>query len=773
MRWGDPKVSCQQTKQGFIFMRHCSNIHRRFLLRLPLRHRGLRAALSVLVLALILSVGAPGIQPQAIHAAPEAQGQVGDGYLAIVGATGAQLYDAPGGEAVQQLSPGTVLTAVGRSSDSLWIVVYNSANVAGWVEVSEVVIFSVEQLPVMVEGNVPVAQPTGQGGATGQPTVSLPTPTPTPRATSTPTPTPVPTNTPTPPPTPTATPTPTIVPTVAASSTNGTASSAPASNQPSLVAVVRGGGAALYDRPTGSEIEQLATGTALTAWGRSDDGQWLVVVASSGVAGWVQVADVVVFNIEILPVLDSTGQIPSPNSGSESVETASSTQDAEQVASEDDAQSTEEASEDEGAAPTPRATVSTPAPEVLGSDITASVTVTDSRLNIRSGPGTGFAIVSKADPGDVFGVSGRNVEATWIEVIVPETDTGFGWVAAEFVELSRPILGVPVSERINKTRREPEAAAPTAAPTVVRTSQASPAGLSGRLVFQSVNGGTIYVYDLASGAVWELTGGFDPAISPDGKTVAFTRTGGDNGLYLIDIDGTNERLIWSGGEGLRSPTWSPDGRWIAFVRQSGAFRCRDVGFGICLPDNPFLSDFPITNVPEFNLSRVDINGENFTDLPALNTAQAPQWAAEGIVYQASTGLEITTNASDAETRPLIQAPYYQDPAWQPGGNRILFQAREGSHWEIFTINSDGSGLSALTRPVTALVEDLPSNVAPAWSPDGNWIVYLSNRDEENDAGEWRLWVMAADGSNQRPLPIDIPLEYSFTNEQVVSWGVAD
>jgi Tol biopolymer transport system component len=136
-------------------------------------------------------------------------------------------------------------------------------------------------------------------------------------------------------------------------------------------------------------------------------------------------------------------------------------------------------------------------------------------------------------------------------------------------------------------------------------------------------------------------------------------------------------------------------------------------------------------------------------------------------------LEITTNASDAETRPLIQAPYYQDPAWQPGGNRILFQAREGSHWEIFTINSDGSGLSALTRPVTALVEDLPSNVAPAWSPDVIWFVYLSNRDEENDAGEWRLWVMAADGSNQRPLPIDIPLEYSFTNEQVVSWGVAD
>jgi dipeptidyl aminopeptidase/acylaminoacyl peptidase len=197
-----------------------------------------------------------------------------------------------------------------------------------------------------------------------------------------------------------------------------------------------------------------------------------------------------------------------------------------------------------------------------------------------------------------------------------------------------------------------------------------------------------------------------------------------------------------------------------------------VGFGICLPDNPFLNDFPLASLPEFNLSRVDFNGENFRDLNALNTAQAPNWNADGIVYQASTGLEITADKDVVETKALVQAPYYQDPTWQPNGNRVLFQSREGSHWEIFTINTDGSGLSALTRPATALVEDLPSNVAPAWSPDGQWIVFLSNRDDENDSGPWRLWVMTADGGNQRPLPVDVELEYSFTNEQAVSWGVA-
>jgi Tol biopolymer transport system component len=300
----------------------------------------------------------------------------------------------------------------------------------------------------------------------------------------------------------------------------------------------------------------------------------------------------------------------------------------------------------------------------------------------------------------------------------------------------------------------------------------APTDLTGRLVFQSTNGGIIYVYDLASGAVSQLTAGFDPAVSPNGKTVAFTRTGGDNGLYLIDINGQNERRIWNGSEGLRGPTWSPDGNWIAFVRVSGAYKCRDVGFGICLPDNPFLDSFPLASSPEFNLSRVDTNGQNFRDIPALNTAQAPNWQNGGIVYQATTGLEITQDKDEVTTKALVQAPYYQDPTWQPNGGRILFQGREGSHWEIFTINSDGSGLSALTRPATALVENLPSNVAPAWSPDGQWIVFLSNRNDENDAGPWRLWVMAADGSNQHPLPVNVPLDYSFTNEQVVSWGVA-
>jgi dipeptidyl aminopeptidase/acylaminoacyl peptidase len=55
----------------------------------------------------------------------------------------------------------------------------------------------------------------------------------------------------------------------------------------------------------------------------------------------------------------------------------------------------------------------------------------------------------------------------------------------------------------------------------------------------------------------------DPAWSPDGSTIAFTRgAGASSQVSLIGLDGANERTIASG----TSPTWAPDSSWIAFAR---------------------------------------------------------------------------------------------------------------------------------------------------------------------------------------------------------------
>lgn len=388
-------------------------------------------------------------------------------------------------------------------------------------------------------------------------------------------------------------------------------------------------------------------------------------------------------------------------------------------------------------------------------------------------------------------VGGRNEAGDWLQVQVADVTGGVGWVAATYLQVTGAVSDLPVvvvaappATTATSRSESPIAAVVTAA--MGQTAASSGTGLQGTLVFQQSQGGAIYAYNLVTGALWQVTTGFDPAISPDGSQIAFTRAGGENGLYLINIDSSNERKLYSGNENLRSPKWSTDGAWIVFSQVADTYQCYQMG-SRCLTEAEILDQMPaladdaeafakfvadltsVTN-PAWGLARVNSNGAEYRDLAALHSATAPDWSSAGIVYQSTAGLQKTADTPDAQNSALLAEPYVQDPDWQGNGNRIVYQSRQGSHWEIFTVNADGSGESALTHPVTTLVDQLPSNVAPAWGPDGQSIVFLSNRADNNEAGAWRLWVMKADGSNQRVLPIDLTFDYSYTNEQMVSWG---
>ena len=552
-----------------------------------------------------------------------------------------------------------------------------------------------------------------------------------------------------------------------------------------IVAIAGGDGATLLAFDGDSPAQVLPTGSRLTLTGRTADGVWLVAEID-GEQRWVSRADVIAFNLERLGLVAMTppatataeadeAEPPAANVAADGM-TATAAITATTAA---DAVAGDAA---DGLAMKAASTGAVAAADSLAAPVTATLDTGKARgLNVRSGPGAGYARLGAIVAGDALVITARNAAGDWLYGTVAGAGLS-GWVAADYLAVTGDIDELPEGQGAATA----EIAAPVAVPTPAAPGTAAPVqaaqgiGLEGTLVFQTGQGGAIYAYDLATGEQWPLTTGFDPAISPDGATVAFARIGNEAGLYLIDSDGSDERRIYSGPEVIAAPKWSEDGQAITFSYATSARVCRDVGSGNCVSDEEFEtrrfkdldpSDYPLTTVYAYDLGVVAADGSDFHSLGALDSARAPDWSSAGIVYESSDGIQVIRDEQGASSSLVAHDPLkpaYKDPDW--AGGKIVFQQQGASHWEIWSVGAEGAGMVALTAPQTVLVDQLPSNVSPAWSPDGSHIVFLSNRAADGEAGQWRIWVMNADGSNQRALPIDVALNYTFGSEQMVSWG---
>lgn len=75
-----------------------------------------------------------------------------------------------------------------------------------------------------------------------------------------------------------------------------------------------------------------------------------------------------------------------------------------------------------------------------------------------------------------------------------------------------------------------------------------------------------------------------------------------------------------------------------------------------------------------------------------------------------------------------------EPTWSPDGERILFVSNRSGNKEIWVMNADGKRPKNLTRHAD-------DDWMPAWSPDGRSIAFSSYRD-----GNWEIYASRADGS---------------------------
>jgi hypothetical protein len=186
--------------------------------------------------------------------------------------------------------------------------------------------------------------------------------------------------------------------------------------------------------------------------------------------------------------------------------------------------------------------------------------------------------------------------------------------------------------------------------------------------------------------------------------------------------------------------------------------------------------------PFWGLRVVDVATGAFEDLPRDDHSFSPTWNPANpfqIVYDGDLSL-ISLDLSSGATWPLTGDLADHSPAFAPEGSRIAVSYYQHDHWEIHTLNADGSNRVRLTRTPWRVIGDQLlagqeprswNNVAPAWSPDGISIAYLTDR-----SGAWEIWLMAADGSNQRPLLSaetlagnGIALQHNGVDERTLSW----
>jgi Tol biopolymer transport system component len=316
----------------------------------------------------------------------------------------------------------------------------------------------------------------------------------------------------------------------------------------------------------------------------------------------------------------------------------------------------------------------------------------------------------------------------------------------------------------------PRATATTMAPAAVIRAPS----LSGKLVFQTATGRDLYIIRADGSGLTRLTqGGLEPSLSPDGTRVAFTRWGDGEGLYTIRTDGTDERLVFRSRQ-PRQPAWSPDGSRLAFSFQKDSQQVESHDKSGKLYRS--MTYFWRTAV-------VGVDGTGFTELPT-NSDQSfsPTWSPDGtrVAFAGNQGLVVS--GWDGFYRELTHGAWHQSPAWSPDGKSIAFSIKRDNHFDLFLravgpdlaaeqtalTTNKGLDLAALTsQPMYA---DGPiSSVSPTWSPDGQYLAFLTNRD-----GRWEIYVMKPDGSEQRPLfgaALDgLGITYEFANEKSLDWG---
>jgi dipeptidyl aminopeptidase/acylaminoacyl peptidase len=210
----------------------------------------------------------------------------------------------------------------------------------------------------------------------------------------------------------------------------------------------------------------------------------------------------------------------------------------------------------------------------------------------------------------------------------------------------------------------------------------------------------------------------DPRVAPDGKRVAFVVSALDrehdaltSRIYLLDLETPNAApvCLTPADAVEHSPRWAPDSSRLAIVSD------RNGSSQIWIIDRCGQEVQQLTRVP--------------------NGAAEPAWHPDGRMLAFTT--TVVDDESESAVHHVVSARYKSD------GVGLDLASRRRHVW-----------LASLDRRLdpVPLTDGDWDDCAPAWSPDGKHIAFISNRTERRDSSFVAdVWIASADQGGARCL----------------------
>jgi Tol biopolymer transport system component len=296
------------------------------------------------------------------------------------------------------------------------------------------------------------------------------------------------------------------------------------------------------------------------------------------------------------------------------------------------------------------------------------------------------------------------------------------------------------TREIRRLRVDPLSGAPVGEPRVLLAGLEadgvfSASGDGGRLAYVRVNervhlwSASLETAERCAG-MRQLTKGTvvddDPALSPDGRRLAFTRSSGESrNVFVMDLDDGTPRQLTFMEARIADPAWSPDGTEIAF--------------GSSRSDQPHVWRVPAGGGTPTALDQTDVS---------LNSPQVT-WSPDGRLLYHTPGnrnFRLLDLETGSET-PLLEqeAGWVFSPKCSPDGSLVAVYRNytdrldSGHQYSSLWVIPSGGGdprqlLDRRAYPI-------------GWSPDGAWI--YAREPARGSPG--RLLRVAVDGSRVEPI----------------------